>query len=214
MITSFPPLYAILSADLFPGDPLEWARCLADSGVQLIQYRDKRASSRERFRLAATLAALARAHPFRLVVNDRADIAMLTGAGGVHVGQEDLPVEAARRICRANCWVGISTHNLEQLRAAAGSSADYVAVGPIFATTSKANPDPAVGLEFIRQARAHTAKPLVAIGGITSENAAGVYAAGADSVAVISDLARAKDLRARVSAYLLAAIRAQKLREG
>ena len=205
MNTGIPPLYAILSADIFPGEAEEWARRLADAGVELIQYRNKQASSRELLRVAQSLSALARSRNFRLVVNDRADIAVLAGAGGVHVGQEDLPVEAARRVCGPSCWVGVSTHNLEQLRAAAASSADYIAVGPVFATGSKANPDPVVGIEFVRQARALTAKPLVAIGGITAENAAEVYGAGADSVAVISDLAQATDLAARVRAYSRAA---------
>jgi len=205
MNTSIPALYAILSADIYPGEAEEWARRLADAGVELIQYRNKKASSRELLRVAQTLSALARSRNFRLVMNDRADIALLAGAGGVHVGQDDLPVEAARRVCGPACWVGVSTHNLEQLRAAVATSADYIAVGPVFSTESKANPDPVVGVELVRQARALTTKPLVAIGGITAERAAEVYAAGADSVAVISDLARAADLPARVREYLRAA---------
>ena len=202
MSAALPPLYAILSADLYPGDSVEWARRLADAGVELIQYRNKHATSRGLFDVAKTLSALAGSRGFRFILNDRPDIALLTGGGGVHLGQQDLPVEAARRICGASCWVGVSTHNLEQLRAAAASSADYIAVGPVFTTGSKANPDPVVGLEFIRHARALTTKPLVAIGGISSQRAAEVYAAGADSVAVISDLAQAADLPSRVRAYL------------
>jgi len=205
MNTGIPPLYAILSADIFPGEAEEWARRLAEAGVELIQYRNKKASSRELLRVAQALSGLARSRNFRFVVNDRADIALLAGAGGVHVGQEDMPVEAARRVCGPGCWVGVSTHNLEQLRAAAGTTADYIAVGPVFSTESKANPDPVVGVELVRQARALTTKPLVAIGGITAELAAEVYAAGADSVAVISDLARAADLPERVREYLRAA---------
>ena len=205
MNTSIPALYAILSADIYPGEAEEWARRLADAGVELIQYRNKKASSRELLRVAQTLSALARSRNFRFVMNDRADIALLAGAGGVHVGQDDLPVEAARRVCGPACWVGVSTHNLEQLRAAVATSADYIAVGPVFSTESKANPDPVVGVELVRQARALTTKPLVAIGGITAERAAEVYAAGADSVAVIRDLARAADLPARVREYLRAA---------
>jgi thiamine-phosphate pyrophosphorylase len=205
MSTAFPPLYAILSADIFPGAPEDWARRLAEAGVGIIQYRDKHSLSAHLLAVARRLAALAIALRFRLIINDRADIAALAGAGSVHVGQDDLPVEAARRICGPDCWVGVSTHNLEQFRAAAATSADYIAVGPIFPTATKENPDPVVGLEFIRQVRALTRKPLVAIGGITAERAAEVYAAGADSIAVAADLAAAPDLAARVRAYLLAA---------
>ena len=200
-----PPLYAILSADVFPGDLEDWARSLADGGAGIIQYRDKRASSARLLAVAHRLSALAQSHPFRFVMNDRADIAALAGARGVHVGQEDLPVEAARRICGPDCWVGVSTHNLEQFRAAVATSADYIAVGPIFATATKERPDPIVGVEFIRQVRPMTQKPIVAIGGITAEHAADVYAAGANSIAVAADLATAPDLSARVRAYLLAA---------
>jgi len=200
-----PPLYAILSADVFPGDLEDWARRLADGGAGIIQYRDKRASSARLLAVAHRLSALAQSHPFRFVMNDRADIAALAGARGVHVGQEDLPVEAARRICGPDCWVGVSTHNLEQFRAAVATSADYIAVGPIFATATKERPDPIVGVEFIRQVRPMTQKPIVAIGGITAEHAADVYAAGANSIAVAADLATAPDLSARVRAYLLAA---------
>jgi thiamine-phosphate pyrophosphorylase len=204
MSVFFPPLYAILSADVFPGELDDWARRLAESGVAIIQYRDKRASSAHLLAVARHLSALAQSQHFRFVMNDRADIAAVAGAGGVHVGQDDLPVEAARRICGPDCWVGVSTHNLEQFRAAAATSADYIAVGPIFPTATKENPDPVVGLEFIRQVRPLTREPLVAIGGITAERAAEVYAAGADSIAVAADLAAAPDLAARVQAYLLA----------
>ena len=129
----------------------------------------------------------------QFIVNDRADLAAMVGASGVHVGQDDLPVEDARKICPAPCWVGVSTHNVNQLREAALTSADYIAVGPIFPTVTKENPDPVVGLELLREARKLTAKPLVAIGGVTVGNAAAVYLAGADSVAVIGDLALARD---------------------
>jgi thiamine-phosphate pyrophosphorylase len=200
-----PPLYAILSADSFPGDPVDWARRLAEAGAGIIQYRDKQAPPQELLRVARLLSALSLSHKFRFVVNDRPDIAALAGAGGVHVGQDDLPVEAARRICGQDCWVGVSTHTLEQLRAAAATSADYIAVGPVYATSTKANLEPVVGLEFVRQARALTGKPLVAIGGITAERSAEVYAAGADSIAVITDLAQAPALAARVQTYLQAA---------
>jgi thiamine-phosphate pyrophosphorylase len=136
------------------------------------------------------------------VVNDRADVAVLAGASGVHVGQEDLSVEQARGLVGDDRWVGVSTHNLEQFQSAAATSADYIAVGPVFATSSKAHPDPVVGIEFVQRARALTDKPVVAIGGITLENSAAVIAAGADSVAVISDILRARNPGERARQYL------------
>jgi thiamine-phosphate pyrophosphorylase len=138
----------------------------------------------------------------RFIVNDRADIALLANAGGVHVGQEDLGVEEARAICGRDRWVGVSTHNFEQLAAADRTSADYIAFGPIFPTATKKNPDPVVGTEILRRARKLTTKPLVAIGGITLERAAEVYRAGADSLAIIRDLICAPDPGARAREYL------------
>jgi thiamine-phosphate pyrophosphorylase len=123
-----------------------------------------------------------------LIMNDRADLCLAAAFDGVHVGQEDLSVQGARRVVGEKLWVGVSTHQPEQVRAAAAGPADYVAVGPVFATTTKANPDPVIGLEGVRTARRLTSKPLVAIGGITRQNCQSVLEAGADSVAVISDL--------------------------
>ena len=123
-----------------------------------------------------------------LIMNDRADLALAAGFDGVHVGQDDLPVDAVRRIVGPAMIIGTSTHNPEQLRVADQTDADYLAIGPVFATASKANPDPVVGLEGVRSARSLTTKPLVAIGGITRANCLSVLHAGADSVAVISDL--------------------------
>lgn len=143
---------------------------------------------------AADLAALERpANRVRLIMNDRADLCLAADFDGVHVGQDDLSPEAVRKIIgwgkHGNArWLGVSTHNPEQLREADLTSADYLAIGPVFVTSSKINPDPIVGLEGVRRARALTRKPLVAIGGITRGNAASVIEAGADSVALISDL--------------------------
>jgi thiamine-phosphate pyrophosphorylase len=121
-------------------------------------------------------------------MNDRTDLALAAGFDGVHVGQNDLPVAAVRTIAGADLIMGTSTHNPEQLRLADQTEADYLAIGPVFATSSKLNPDPVVGLEGVRLARSLTTKPLVAIGGITRANCRSVLDAGADSVAVISDL--------------------------
>jgi len=126
----------------------------------------------------------------RLIMNDRADLCLAADFDGVHVGQEDLSPESVRGIIGPDRWLGVSTHNPEQLREADLTSADYLAIGPVFATSSKDRPDPVVGLEGVRRARQLTRKPLVAIGGITRANAAAVIGAGADSVAVISDLLR------------------------
>jgi len=141
------------------------------------------------------------------MLNDRADVASAAEASGVHVGQEDLRAEAARSVIGTGKLLGVSTHNLEQFKEAAATSADYVAVGPLFSTSTKANPDPVVGIEFIRSVRALTGKPIVAVGGITLERAAEVIQAGADSVAVISDILLAPDpgLRARQYVELLEA---------
>jgi thiamine-phosphate pyrophosphorylase len=126
----------------------------------------------------------------RLIMNDRTDLCLAADFDGVHVGQEDLSPESVRKIIGPGRWLGVSTHNPDQLREADLTSADYLAIGPVFSTSSKDKPDPVVGLEGVRRARALTRKPLVAIGGITRANAASVIEAGADSVAVISDLLR------------------------
>ena len=197
----FPSLYAILDAELAGDRLFSSADNLASSGVEIIQYRNKAASSRVLYEECSRLIELLRGQS-RFIVNDRADVAALCGAGGVHVGQEDIAAEDARATCGRERWVGISTHNLRQFEAAIQTSADYVAVGPIFATASKNNPDPVVGVDFVRRVRALTSKPSVAIGGITLENAAEVYRAGADSIAVIRDLIAAPDPASRARQFL------------
>ncbi len=205
----FPALYAILDAT--PAQPLDsllsLAQKLTDAGVQLIQLRAKHIPPLHFQEIATALIAAAPKN-VRIILNDRPDIASITHARGVHVGQVDLPVEAARKLCPAPQWVGISTHNLDQLRAANETSADYIAVGPIYPTTTKENPDPVVGLDLIRAARKLTRKPLVAIGGITINSAAEVFQAGADSVAIISDLGNAPDPAQRAREYLSLAAQA------
>jgi thiamine-phosphate pyrophosphorylase len=194
-----PRLYVILDAGMIRGQAEEIAGQLFGAGVRLLQYRAKKASAREMLATASALARMVRSERATIFVNDRPDVAYLAGAHGVHVGQDDLGVEQARAVIGEGRWVGVSTHNLEQFEKAAASSADYLAIGPVFATTSKSNPDPVVGLETIRRVRAFTKKPIVAIGGIRLERAAEVIEAGADSVAVIADIFGAADpvLRAR-----------------
>src|ERR1700720_3244322 len=179
-----PRLYAIIDPTLLTISELELAETLAGSGVELIQYRSKAGSSRQFFEISRQLSSVLGPRGVRLIVNDRPDIALLAGAGGVHVGQDDLSVEDARAVCTGSAgdhlWVGVSTHTLEQLAAADRTSADYIAFGLIFPTATKKNPDPVVGTELLLKARQITKKPLVAIGGITLERAAEVYKAGAD----------------------------------
>ena len=158
-------------------------------GVTLLQYRNKTGSAREMLEHARELKRRA-GKQVQLIMNDRADLCLAAGFDGVHVGQDDLSPESARKVIGPKLWLGVSTHNPEQLRQADQSSADYLAIGPVFATSSKEKPDPVVGLEGVRLARELTQKPLVAIGGITRKNAGSVIEAGADAVAVISDLLR------------------------
>jgi thiamine-phosphate pyrophosphorylase len=198
----FPRLYAILDPTLLTISELDLAEALAGSGVELIQYRNKTASSRQFFDISRQLSSALGPRGVRLIVNDRPDIALLSGAGGVHVGQDDLGVEDARAICSPDRWVGVSTHTLDQLAAADRTSADYIAFGPIFPTATKKNPDPVVGTELLRKARQMTEKPLVAIGGITLDRAGEVYRAGADSLAVIRDLICAPNPGVRAREYL------------
>jgi thiamine-phosphate pyrophosphorylase len=195
---ALPRLYAIVDAALFAQASSEpaaaMAACaaeLATAGVSLLQYRDKQGSAQD---VLERLRALRRAAPgARLILNDRADLCLAAGCDGVHLGQDDLSPQAARGLFSSvrggeRLWVGVSTHSVEHVREADRGPADYLAIGPVFATGSKERPDPVVGLEGVRAARAATGKPLVAIGGITRANCRAVLEAGADSVAVISDL--------------------------
>jgi thiamine-phosphate pyrophosphorylase len=168
----------------------------------LIQFRDKHASSRQLYETCAELMELLQDSGCCLIVNDRADVARATEAEGVHLGQDDLPVEMARRVLAPDQWIGCSTHSVGQVVEADRSTADYIAFGPIFPTASKENPDPVVGLEGLREARRATGKPLVAIGGITLQNAREVLTAGADSVAVIGDLFAGPDIGGRAREFL------------
>jgi thiamine-phosphate pyrophosphorylase len=197
-----PRLYVILDAALLTVPETECAQKLADSGVRLLQYRKKVASARELFESSSRLSSLLVPKGVSFVVNDRADVASLAGATGVHVGQEDLGVEEARRVIGSDKWVGVSTHNLEQFERATATSADYIAVGPVFSTSTKANPDPVIGTDFIHRVRALTSKPLVAIGGITLDRVIEVIRAGADSVAVISDILLAPDPGKRARQFI------------
>jgi thiamine-phosphate pyrophosphorylase len=190
MIT-LPRLYAILDSSLFPDTEglCASAKELVAGGVTLLQYRNKNGNARQMLEQALELKS-AIGTSAKLIMNDRADLCLAAGFDGVHVGQDDLSPEGARKVTGPNLWLGVSTHNPEQVAIADKTSADYIAIGPVFATSSKMNPDPVVGLDRVRLARKLTSKPLVAIGGINRANGRSVLDAGADSLAVISDLLR------------------------
>jgi thiamine-phosphate pyrophosphorylase len=163
------------------------AQALLDAGAQLLQIRWKEHFSRSLFEQAETITNMCRRVNATLVINDRADIALLLGCG-LHLGQDDLPPESARQIVGSDAMVGFSTHNAVQFRAGDQEPVDYLAIGPIFETSSKVNPDPVVGIPKLNELRGFTSKPVVAIGGITRENARQVWNAGADSIAVIGGM--------------------------
>jgi thiamine-phosphate pyrophosphorylase len=199
-----PRLYPIVDVDLcrMRGlDPLAVLAAFLDGGARFIQLRDKSASSGARLALTDAAVGLARPAGARLIVNDRADLARLCGADGVHVGQDDLPVDDARRIAGLGAIVGVSTHDETQIAAALRTAADYIAVGPIYGTATKDTGFTARGLDLLRLA-SRGDRPVVAIGGITLARAPEAIAAGAASVAVISDLLTGGDPAARVRAFL------------
>lgn len=188
-MSQLPQLYPILDAACFPDVAGLFAAAeeLAAAGCTLLQYRNKCGNARRMLEEARELRARLGAN-VKLIMNDRADLCLAAGFDGLHIGQDDLSPEAARRIIGPARWLGVSTHNPDQLAEADKTSADYLAIGPVFATSSKANADPVVGLKGVWRGRELTCKPLVAIGGITRANARSVIEAGADALAVISDL--------------------------
>jgi thiamine-phosphate pyrophosphorylase len=193
-VISLPRLYAIVDAAAFQKteDLTTFATELIFGGCTVLQYRSKNADAGEMFRQALSLKIMSGVGLgyVKLIMNDRADLCLAAEFDGVHVGQDDLSTHSVRRIIGPDRWLGFSTHNPRQVEEGDSTSADYLAIGPVFSTSSKQRPDPVVGLEGVRRARQLTRKPLVAIGGITRANAASVIEAGADSVAVISDLLR------------------------
>jgi thiamine-phosphate pyrophosphorylase len=193
---SLPKLYPITDVRLSGLSHAEQVARLSEGGATLVQLREKRLVPRQFYREAEEAISVARQRGVRLIINDRVDIALALGADGVHLGQDDLDAEAARRLLGAEAIIGVSTHSLEQVLEAALLPVDYIAIGPIFDTSSKENPDPSIGLEGLRRVRASLAgdrKPLVAIGGIDRVNARAALDAGADAVATISALLRRGD---------------------
>jgi thiamine-phosphate pyrophosphorylase len=204
MPLNLPKLYPVTDARLSGLSHAEQVLRLSRGGARVIQLREKHLDAGEFFREAEAALSVARAYGVRLIINDRVDIALALGADGVHLGQDDLPPSAARRILGDDALIGFSTHNVEQASAAASLPIDYLAIGPIFPTKSKDNPDPTVGLEGLSRVReAVPSLPLVAIGGITLENARETLAAGADSLAVIGALlADPPQIEARIGDWL------------
>jgi thiamine-phosphate pyrophosphorylase len=181
--------------------PVEMARALARAHVSLVQFRHKGVYTREILAQAEEVGKIVRQSGARYIINDRADIALMLAADGVHVGQDDLPPANVRKLVGEGMILGFSTHNEQQLRDGDREPVDYLALGPIFGTPSKQNPDPVVGTVELARLRAFTNKPLVAIGGITRANAREVLAAGASSLAIISDAVGA-DLDARLAEWI------------
>jgi thiamine-phosphate pyrophosphorylase len=181
-----PRIYPITDTSLSGLSHAEQTARLIDAGATLIQLREKRASPREFYGSALEALGIARERGVRVIINDRVDIALVTKADGVHLGQNDMPPEKARSVLGDKAIIGVSTHTIEQVVAAAKLPVDYIAFGPIFGTTTKADPERTVGLEGLKQAReAAASMPLVAIGGIDDPNILDVFAAGADSAAII-----------------------------
>lgn len=196
-VVRLPHFYPIIDASHFSSasDPtaamVQFALELTAAGASLIQYRNKTGSAREMLGQARELRRVLQAQ-IRLVMNDRTDLCLAAAFDGVHLGQEDLSPVAARQIFqnagKPDLWIGFSTHNPDQLREADSMPVDYIGIGPVFSTKSKANPDPVVGLAGVQQARRLTSKPVVGIGGINRQNCLSVIHSGADAVAVISDV--------------------------
>jgi thiamine-phosphate pyrophosphorylase len=197
------PLYAILDTGLCKGRaPLDILREFLSAGVKLVQLRAKDLPSNEIFTLAEAARELTRRAGATLIVNDRIDIALTVGADGVHLGQDDLPLSAARKTAGDRLIVGISTHNLAQAKDAETGGADYIGFGPIFGTTTKQTGHSPRGLDMLRDIKNAVRIPVVAIGGINEKNVADVWKAGADSAAIISDVMGAEDVGGKVAAIL------------
>jgi len=197
------PLYAILDTDLSRGRaPLDILRQFLSGGVKIVQLRAKGLPSNEFFALAQSSRGLTRTSGAMLIINDRLDIALAVGADGVHLGQDDLPLSATRKIAGDRLIVGISTHDAAQAKQAEAGGADYIGFGPIFGTTTKATGYSARGLDLLREIKSAVKIFVVAIGGINEENVADVWNAGADCAAIISDIMGAEDVGGKIKKIL------------
>ena len=202
---TLPPLQAILDVEAAAGagwDPVDLARTFLDGGARFVQVRAKQLASGPFLDLCDAVVEMCRAAGALVIVNDRVDLAKMSGASGAHVGQDDLPVAEARALLGPHAVVGHSTHSTAQIHAALAQPSSYIAVGPVFGTRTKDTGYEAVGLDLVREAaRLCRARPVVAIGGITIETAPSVLDAGAACVAVIGDLLATGDPVSRVREY-------------
>lgn len=195
---SLPLLYAILDPEQIRGRPAEdLLRDLLRGGVKILQLRAKALAARDFLDLARNAREITRAHGCRLIVNDRVDVALACDADGVHLGQDDLPLQAARKLLPAKI-IGISTHDLEQAKQAEDGGADYIGFGPIYGTATKQTGYSARGVAMLREIRNIVRIPIVAIGGISEDNVSEIWNAGAESAAIISDILGAEDIMAKV----------------
>ena len=199
---SLPSLYAILDPEQIRGHAIEDALGeLIRAGIKILQLRAKALAPRDFLELARTVCEITRARGCRFIVNDRVDVALACDADGVHLGQDDLPLHAARKLLPAKI-IGISTHDRTQAQEAEKGGADYIGFGPMFGTTTKATGYSARGATMLRELRDAVAIPIVAIGGINEGNVSEVWEAGADSVAIISDILGAPDIKAKIKSIL------------
>jgi len=201
MSFTLPKLYPITDTHVSGRSHAEQVELLAAGGASVIQLREKRASPRDFYLAAVEAMSTARRLGVQIIINDRVDIAIAAGADGVHLGQEDLPPDKARALLGASRIIGFSTHSLQQALEADLAPVDYLAIGPIFQTSTKEHPDPVVGLDLVSEIRRRTSRPLVAIGGITLQTGRLVIDAGADSVAIIADLLSTGDIAERTREF-------------
>jgi thiamine-phosphate pyrophosphorylase len=202
MSFTLPKIYPITDCVISGLSHAEQVERLTAGGASLIQLREKRASPLEFYREALEAMSTARKLGVQIIINDRVDIAIAVNADGVHLGQDDLPPDRARALLGTERVIGFSTHSLQQALEADSAPVDYIAIGPIFQTSTKERPDPIVGLEAVSEVRRQITKPIVAIGGITLHTARSVVDAGADSLAVISDLLSAGNITARTRGFV------------
>ena len=205
--TSYSALYPIIDLEIVDFSLESLLTKLSEAEVSLVQLRGKKSSSKDLLKLSTQMVNMTQDNSLKVIVNYRVDIAWLSKADGVHLGQDDLPCSDARQILGSKAIIGLSTHTLKQACQAEDSTADYIAIGPIYRTQTKENPDPIVSLDELKAIRKAVTKPLIAIGGITTKNALPLFDLGVDSVAVVRDIVLSENIHQQVTNY-------SKLRDG